>query len=417
MPPIGGDVFLGAGDKFQMPDETEREYKVLTDTTNAITNLISIKTYLISRVDNGAPLTKGGAKMLQIATESALRPLKIGDKVSFPALENFESSKSNLTATRIALENISDFIKKHAAHLGRLVIQLWEKIKEIFQRIFGRRAMAAKHLEHVLEEVDKIPDDASPKEDHITSLNVANEDGVQANFLDTNILFNINGKCNAHSATSIVDNTMTLLQVNREIILEMMHCLDIINNNASQEMLETETEKLVHEIKQCFSKFTMTQRKSEGHQMVYSYGYFYDSHLFKIREDIGKKTTHDEVRLFNLDFEMEKSKKEDYKVEVLSKKEMAELGTMVLRLVEKSKDFDKVVPIIQKVLHATAAELHERFVGNSSQEEKNDILAGLALMSDILKYVKRYIPTISTTAIRVATDATTYVRASVARYK
>lgn len=417
MPPVGGDVFWGVAKQFEMPPDAERVYTTLQNTASAINSLIGIKSYLISRMDNGIPLTKDSAKLLQIATEAALRPLLIEERVVFPSMEHYDNRQESLSATRIALENISDYIKRHAVHLGELIMKLWEKIKEFFQQIFGRRAMAVKHLEAVLETVEKIPDDASPSEEHITSLNVSTEDSNSVKFLDNNILFNINGRCNAVTAASIVDNTMTLLEVNREIILEMMHCLDIIEDKVTQEQLVPLTEKLVHEIKGSFSKFTMTQRKSEGHQMVYSYGYFHDSHLFKIREDVGKKSNDDDIRLFNLDFLLEKAKAPEYKVDVLSKKEMADLGVMVLRLVEKSKDFEKIVPKIQYVLKDTADSLHHRFTGDSDKEEKNDILASLALMSDIVKYVRKYLPAVSANAVKVATDATTYVRASVARYK
>lgn len=407
-------------ERFQDEMEIRAIHKEFTNVVaieKHINNLHALQSAVMEKVDNGTPLSINAVRILSIGLESGFRSPSNKKKQIIVAIEHFTNKAESLSATYIAAESISETLKSAIKKLGEMLSVIWEKIKEFLKRIFGRNEKLTENIKAAMDAVKNIPDSAAPVEEFITSMKIALEDVSSSVFLDNNILFAINGKCNSNTAKEIINNTAILLDINRLVIIEMMSCLrDIAEKQPKEDDLEKEAEHLVKEIKNMMDKFTMTQRKNEGHQMVYSYGYFYDSTLFKMYEDIGKQTSEDEVRLFNIQLEMIKQKELEYKVEVLSKREMADIGVATLKLIEKSKDFEKVIPIINKAITSTTNRLHNILMTTEASETSENIFIALSLIKDIFHYVKHYLPKLSSSAVRVASDATTYVRTSVARY-
>lgn len=396
------------------------EYNAITTADNVYSNLIGLESVLEQIVATGEPLHPQTQRLVNISLRPAYKTLGLKKDSYLPGTESVGDSSGSIALASLCLEEVKDTIRKMAVKLAKLMDYLWKKIKEFVKHILERLSGVVDAMKNAMERAEKLKDSDTPFEDFITTKwSPGLESTERSPYLSNHILFSINGKCDGNTAEQIIENTVTLLNANRLIIVEMMHSLELLAlRNPTQSQVSDEADRLVKEIKDKMNQFTQTERKSEGHQMVWSYGYFHDGYRFKLSEDIGKAHKDDEVRLFNIDLEMVKAEDDnDYKVRVLTKQEMIQIGKETVNLVTKTKEFDRVVPIVEKTLKSTAEKLHHSFVGIDDKEKRQDIMASLQLISDIFKYVKKYLPKITNTAVEVAADATIYVRSSVARYE
>lgn len=398
----------------------EGEYSAITTAGAIFNELIAVESVLDKIVANGEPLHPSTKKFVEVTLRPAYRTLGLKKSSYIPGMETVKNSSGSIAMASICLEEVQDTIKKIAIKLAKLMDFIWKKIKEFVRHVLERLGVVVESLKNVMDRAEQLSPDAKPFEDFINSVKPGLESSGGDSFLRNHLLFAINGVCEGSTAEKIIENTVTLLNANRLIIIEMMKGLELIaTKRPTHGQVVDEANRLVSEVKEKMRQFTQTERKSKANQVIYSYGYFHDNTLFKLTEDIGKSHVDDEVRLFNIDLEMVRDEKtdEDFKVRVLTRDEMLKIGRDTVNLVNKTKDFDKVVPIVEKTIKKTTDHLHYDFVETEDKDRRNDIMTSLQLIRDIFQYVKKYLPKISSSAIEVAADATVYVRSSVARYE
>lgn len=386
--------------------------------------LVRVNGILTDAVGYGMPLDETGAQIAQVAVENICRRLGLSTQKAqiTPGLEHFKDKATAMMATKIALESVTEVIKTLAKKIIEWLQGIWNRIKKFFSRIGVQLRLTKENLQSAIGLVNKLPSDAKPVSEYIEDNKVANEDSEYADhdysFLDNHILFGIKGKCDSSTAMEIVKNTSTLININREIILHIVTCLqNLMDRPPSEDNLEAYAEKLTGEIKEKMGRFTLLNKKSEGNKVVYSYGHFHDSEVFRLREAVGMSEDDQRVRLFNIDLSTEKIKDEPYRVKVLSKGEMSHLAVETMRLVDQTEAFNKVIPIVEKVLHHASDTLQGFYNKVTTDESKTVITQALNMIHDMFNYVGRHLPELSASAVRVASDSSVYVRASVQRHK
>lgn len=382
--------------------------------------LVVLESRLRNYIDNGERIHPATLVLYKVAHETFLRSGPIKFRKKHLALESFNLTARPLQALIITQESLVDTIKEYAKKFAEYLVSIWKRIMTLLEGVFSRKDILEGNAKRLAELVDNIPDHVKPIEEYITSRTVVTEDhaGHKEAFLENNILFAINGQCDGRSVLEILENTITLLDANRAIIADMARCMQfIVESNPSVDDIKVKAKHLVDTVKAKMEHFKTTQRKTEGHQVYRTYGYFHDSYFFQLREDIGKRYEHDQARFFNIDLDIVKKKEEEYRVKVLTKEEMEKVGKKTLELIAKSRDFDKVIPIADKAVTKTAHTLHSLFMDFSEESEKQSVKASLQLVKEVFYYVKRYLPRVSQAANTVAGDASTYVRTSASRYK
>jgi hypothetical protein len=392
------------------------EFEELTDATG---NVMRLQGIVMESINSGAPLSKAEARMLQVAYECACPRRFRAHKQVLPAMENFDNT-NRLLASRSALESVMDGLKRMAAKIAEWMIAIWKKISKFFsETIFNRTEHAKKKIVAAQQEVKQLAHDAKPANEYIGDKSVALEDAeMDHSWLEHHIRFGIKGRCDAQTTHEIIDNTMTLIAINREIIVHMLECMkNITDDTPTDSELESEANRLVEEIKDKMTRFDLLNKKHEENITAYSYGHFHDGNVFRLKERVGISQDDPRVRLFNIDLEVEKVKEPPYKVKVLSIGEMGRLAVETMRLVERSDELKKVIPIAEKILHSAAAALDRHYVKATELEDRKTITLGLHMVQDLFRYVAKHLPSLTASAVRVAEDSSTYVRASVFEHK
>lgn len=384
-----------------------------------INDLTKVRDIIDQSVQNGEGLDQAASEMASVAIESALDRIGYKNRTVILSLENVSNKHSRIAISQVSLEGVIDVIKNLAKKLGEMMLTIWKKIKEYIGKLMNRQEHAAKQMQQAQEQVAKLPGNSKPAEEYITTLNVANEssDSDHSTFLEHNIRFGIKGRCDGETALQIMNNTSDLIDSNRVVIINVVAFLkSVCSNPFDIKLIQKESEHLVSEVKDVLHRFTETFKKTQGNQMVYSYGYFHDDHICQLKEDIGKESSDKRARLFGIDLYYIKSKPEEYKVKILSKSEMAQIGKETLSLLEKSRKFDNVVSIVDRTVTSASDKLTNDLFKASLEDQYHDVYQSIELIKDLFNYVKRYLPQLSAASVRVASDATVYVRASVARY-
>lgn len=84
-------------------------------------------------VEEGEGMDPVAAEIAEVAVESIYARLGISKKAS-PSMEAFGSTGSRKTATRVAVEDWKESVKKVWEGVKRFFVQIWEKVKELFAR-------------------------------------------------------------------------------------------------------------------------------------------------------------------------------------------------------------------------------------------------------------------------------------------
>lgn len=384
---------------------------------NAASNVMRLQEIVMENIANGVPLSKTEARMLQVAYECACPRRFRPHTTVLPALENFDNG-NRLIASNIALESVLDGLKKLAAKIADWIKAIWDKISKWFSEVvFNRTERAKKTIEDLQKDVKALPHDAKPASEYLGENAVATED-IGPSWLEQHIKFGIKGRCDASTTHEIIGNTQTLIMVNREIILHILECMkNITDAPPTEDELENEAERLVNEIKDKMGRFKLLNKKHEGNLVAYSYGHFHDSTVFRLKEIMGMSQDDQRVRLFNVELDVEKIKDEPYKVKILSIGEMGRLAVETMRLVEKCEDLKKVIPIAEKILHAASSALSSHYNKALTTDDRETITMGLHMVHDLFQYTAKHLPSLTSSAVRVAEDSSTYVRASVFEHK
>lgn len=381
----------------------------------AARQLESIQNVVHAKIEDGEGISPGAAQMVNLVLESIYSRVNMKPvKPLVPVLEQFNEHSGKI-ATTIVLEGIADTLTAMAKKVAEIISMIWDRIKAFFKNLFSYKNQLIEETERIRKQIDEIPDDAVASSDKIQS-NVATESHVDSTLMRL-IPFGIKGHCDAATTRRIVEDTSTLIVANREIVLEIVTCLKRVEAPVDINAIHSEIDNLVQEVKHRLSRLELNSKKVQGNRVVYSYGHFIHGQSCEVREYVGLEDSSDIPRLFNLEVHLALPDQDvPYVPEVLAKNEMSKLAMLSIKLVEKSQDLDKVIPIVEKVLKANLDFLKSKFNPTPDQPGKEMSLA-IHAVRDLFRYINVNLPKISGDANRAANGVQAYIKKCLPYYR
>jgi hypothetical protein len=393
----------------------ESLYDQFSATLTACGTMRNIQSAIQFSAESGGGLSPSALKMMQIAAESEMSRVSLLNQSLFPADSYFTNSSTRLAATTIAAESLGETIKGMLNKLVEFITKIWSHIKAFLKRIFNRRGEVTAKMKALQNDIEHMVEDVgAPK--YVDEKSHAHESDEYRDDADgqRKFHFGIKDKCNGDTSKIIVHNHLTLITMNREIILHIVDALKhVVNIGEKKKLLDWEIEHLVHNIKDRFDKFTLMQKKLLDGKTIYSYGYFYNDQVCLLREQVGRQEDDTHVKLFNLEIHIGKLPGQPYRPETLSRKDMAELATGSIELMDKAAGLEKVIPIVEKVLHGTTDQLHGKFNTADTNEERESVVAAINVIHDLFKYVTATLPKLVSDATTASDNLSGYIRASI----
>ena len=397
--------------------EIEAFNEELMNYSTVSNDLDAVKGILIEKLEQGTPLTNTAANITQVVLESISAKIRHNTyKVSVPEASCFYDKKTGLLATRISIENITDHIKHLATSLMEIIKKAWEKIKEFFSHIFSSNERAKNMLEHTKKIVEEVPDTFTAEVRYLSYKSVSTED-VEDNkkLISHQVPFGIKGRCDFESTSTIIQDTTKLIDSNRVIILNIIEGLEKVTlSELDIDLVQNVAEKLMHEVKSQLSNLPLNSKRISGNKVYYSYGHFIKGQHCLVVEHVGAQEEHLASRIFNLEVSLDESKdKELYNPMVLTKSEMKGLIDLTLRLNERAKQLNKVIPIIDKVLKTNFDRLYNF---KNKDDREWDLKVTIHLVRDLFRYINGNLPRISGDATRTAMEVDRYIKTCISTY-
>lgn len=388
--------------------------KELDELVSAFDVSCEIYQVLQTTLDSGKGFDSTTAQVTKIALESLYRNLSVKrNKELFLSVESFDNSFKRVSASRLSLENMFTDIVKIIYSILKFINKIWEKTKAFLITLSPYKDRAIKRLKELYTEMREEMKRSSAKSDTLSD-NISNEDNSIVTPLMRRIPFGIKGKCDFHTAQSVVESTSLLVRSNREILAHITKCLSNIAEDADVEDSVAEVDALVSTIIGHVSKLKLHSKKIDGNKVDYVYGYLIAGKLLELREYVGKSHDEQQRKVFNIDVVITDANYRDpYVPETLTRIQMEELTGLAIKLVEQSKDLDKVIPIMQKMLDKA----NEHFSDQSKIQNPQVARTAILVVKDLMKYTSQNLPKLSLDSNRVAGAVENYVRDSIAQYK
>lgn len=375
----------------------------------AIQNLVHVK------MEEGDGISPGAAQMVNLVMESIYQRVNmVASKPHIPALEQFNEHSGKI-ASGIVLEGIAETLTNLAKKVAEILTMIWDRIKGFFSDLFSTKKNTINQLEETKKQVELLPNDVKASATHLGEP-VATESHGDSTLM-RQIPFGIKGHCDAATTRKIVEDTSTLITANRQIVLEIVNCLKGVGAPVDVSSLHSQIDKLVAEIKDELSRLELNYKKVQGNRVVYSYGHLIMGQTCQVREYTGLEDSSDIPRLFNLEVHIAlPDQDQDYIPEILAKNEMSKLAMLSIKLVEKSQDLDKVVPIVEKVLKANLDFLKSKF-NPTPDEPARDLSLAIHAVRDLFRYISVNLPKISGDANRAANGVQNYIKRCLPYYR
>lgn len=204
VPETAAEVEAGSAELTEQVGEVEEVTTAIEEAEADAESLGEIQEVMAESVEQGEGLPEEAAEVAEIAVESICRRLGIrnADKI-MPATESFGSTNSRLAATKIAMEGISDTIRRIWEAIKAAIARAWEMIKSFFIGLAKSAPALVKHLEALKERVKNLPEGAKPEKKEL-------EGGVAK-------LFSVNKKADVKTAEQIVANSAKLLEASSKV--------------------------------------------------------------------------------------------------------------------------------------------------------------------------------------------------------
>lgn len=116
--------------------------------------------------ENGG-MDETSARVAEVAVESIYRRLGVAKKTALPAMESFGDKASRLTATRVAIEGITDTLKKVWEAIKAAFVRMGDWIRDFYAKLDIVNKKLGERATKALTAADKIDSGAKPKETEI----------------------------------------------------------------------------------------------------------------------------------------------------------------------------------------------------------------------------------------------------------
>lgn len=151
-PELPVEVEQGAAEVAEQVAEVEDLNTAIEEAEADAETLGEIQETLAETVESGEGVDETTAEVAEIAVEAICARLGIRSQQKvIPALESFGSKGSKLTATKVAVEGISDTLKKVWEAIKKAFVTVWQKIKDFFAKFFDNSEKVKKLAESLKE--------------------------------------------------------------------------------------------------------------------------------------------------------------------------------------------------------------------------------------------------------------------------
>lgn len=374
--------------------------------------LESIKTTVETTLNNNQGLDDPSLKMFHMTVNALMDRKDFGSVIESISTEGLEPSKISYFKTKVALESLTEKIKEFSARIVKAIREIWTKVKEYFKHLFEKKSIIQASISKQVLEINTINDHnyTGPKELKIPGISTESEI-TGRDLIFSYIPFGIKGECDYNSTKTIVKNTNLLINANADIVNDINACLNSIVKHRSHDGLIRDINNLVNDIKAFISKLQLKSKKIDGPREIYTYGYLVSGQVCELTEFVNRSHDEADPKLFNIEIRIEEDDNKPYSPSLLKKDQMAELGKLAIQLVENSKQIDRIIPEIDRVLNDNVRLIEE------SDESDNISLKTLQLINDLFKYTTHNLPKVSSDANKVAVCIGRYIKYCVAQYK
>jgi hypothetical protein len=163
---VPAEVEAQAAEVAEDASEIHDETQAMEDAVADAETLDMIADTAEQSVEEGEGMDPVAAEIAEVAVESIYARLGVSRR-AMPSLESFGSSGSRKSATRIAVEDWKETVKKVWEAVKKFFINIWEKIKAFFANVFNAfRSLdkAAKSMKARVEEIKGEPKEKTFKD-------------------------------------------------------------------------------------------------------------------------------------------------------------------------------------------------------------------------------------------------------------
>lgn len=323
--------------------------------------------------EEGEGMDPVSAEIAEVAVEAIYARLGLTKKAT-PSMEAFGSTGSRKAATRIAVEDWRDTVKRVWEGVKKFFATIWEKIKELYEKFVGLFRNLEKAAEAMKAKAMSL--EGAAKEATMENASVAKAFGAA-------------GSVNA----SAVD---TVLEGQKELMVQAVEASKVSNENIS---------KLASEMAAGKSFTSVGAFKTENKKKLIN----------------GNKLTF-EIKDEKASFDVEEGKdKENTKVAVLKKDEMVKVCDSVISLAKEIDAYKKVLTDLQnmsKQVTKAAENISAAMSKDSSvNEARESAMKAAKTCTSIASGVMKFATFAGSSSTQGGKLALTYVSASMAKYK
>lgn len=384
-PEAAVEVEAGSAEVAQQTGEVEDLQAAIEDAEEGAETLEKIEGVLEESAESGEGVDETAAEIAEVAVESICARLGIRTSKSFPAMEAFGSQNSRLSATKIALENIGEHIKRIWEAIKAAFIRLWDKVKAFFNTMFKNVGGLAKQLEDLKERATKVPSAAKPKDAVLENKALAKA-------------FSIAKKADVGTAKTLISNGTKLLDTAKSLAEGSTKFSAAIEKTAAEASSTGDLTKarndLAGHVKNALGGLSTLasshgEAGADAEKSEKYYGPFVGTRVLAVSESV-REFAGDKIVSFGIGITTY-DKIEADKITALKAEEVYELAKEGLVLAAKLKDFEKT----QKELEKSAAAVRKSAEKATASMNKTAEAGEDAEKAKVLKSLTKDVSTVN----------------------
>lgn len=368
-----------------------------------------IQEVVADKVEDGEGLSPEAAQIAEIAVEAICARLGMNSSKVMPAMESFGSSNSRVTATRIAMENIGDTIKKVWEAIKKAFKSVWQKITDWFSKFFANSDKVKAYAEALRKQATELGDKVMDAKE-IDNKSVASAFVVKK----ASGLGSLNIVLKNHEAiTSSALETFSVIQKAVSFVTDSVKDVSKFSRDDGIALTNSITDGLKK------NSVTVTEDKNKkGDTFTTKIGPFVNSQLVVV-------VTSDDAKNPTIKVSTETGESaSDSKLKTLTQTEMTAVCDTVINLMKltenykkKQKDIESVNSAFVKLTDA-AITFADKMVDSAenNSDAKTKISAIRVLATDFNSLATRMTTMMPTMNVQAGRAACAYVKASLAQY-
>lgn len=367
-----------------------------------------IQEVVADKVEDGEGLSPEAAQIAEIAVEAICARLGMNSSKVMPAMESFGSSNSRVTATRIAMENIGDTIKKVWEAIKKAFKSVWQKITDWFSKFFANSDKVKAYAEALRKQATELGDKVMDAKE-IDNKSVASAFVVKKTSGLDALLTVLK---NHESVTTNALVAFTKIQQGVSLVTDSLKDITKVKTGDLSAVAEAVSDDL---------KKTVTvdsEKTSEGDVTSTKIGPFINGQLVVIAVSEDKKKPSIKVSVESGE------SASSVKMKTLSQTEMTNVCDKVIGLMKvtddykkKQKDIESVNAAFVKMTDAAISFADEMAnIVENNKEAKDTIATIRTFATDFNSLASRMTTMMPTMNVQAGRAACAYVKASLAQY-